>query len=152
MESIVCSFQCRRCGENVVPAQNVGKWKCTYHPGSSTQNQTWSCCNRKVEMRRKPACSAVGYTGFIECIHKNGCVPCDHSPHGEGAQGVWEGANEHAIARFFKSEQVAIVSVASDSILNDLNTQLIRAGLPKTSVVCVPGRTFYLVKREQRWL
>jgi hypothetical protein len=52
-------FTCARCNEqSVVPAHNIGQWRCVYHPGALDRaSGCFSCCQR---------------------TDPSGCTRCDH--------------------------------------------------------------------------
>jgi len=56
---------CFRCGAIFVERDNMGQWKCTYHPGRICDH-VWDCCNQPVQ------------PGTL--YYSNGCKGADHAP------------------------------------------------------------------------
>lgn len=68
---------CLRCSKKYDVVDNIGMFKCTYHPGTYDDEKGWSCCQRKKRRMRQRL-----YHGFEKVMvfeeRHTGCTPCDH--------------------------------------------------------------------------
>lgn len=56
--------KCARCDVEFKEADNVGRYRCAYHPGWVRHGAAWSCCDRP----------------YIRHVN-NGCKRCDHTEY-----------------------------------------------------------------------
>ena len=68
---------CPRCDNYYQPLTSMGRWYCTYHPGSYDVDTGFSCCGRKVrEINYNQTYVLLGATE--QCVRDpKGCTPCD---------------------------------------------------------------------------
>ena len=77
--------ECKVCGRFFTEIENLGSWKCTYHPGTwDYVKRHWTCCKERERMNIGPTSYLGRYYQMnpLERLnmpepHSKGCMRCD---------------------------------------------------------------------------
>ena len=76
-ESLQKLFVCPTCDKYTSKLLSMGRWECSFHPGTYDVDTGYSCCGKKVrEIRYNPISVALGQQEHYVPEPK-GCTPCD---------------------------------------------------------------------------
>lgn len=69
---------CYNCSQKYDVVDNIGMFRCTFHPGTYDEDTGWSCCRKKKRRLRYRT-----FQGFekvqVRRERHSGCTPCDHN-------------------------------------------------------------------------
>ena len=69
---------CTRCFTVYNEIDNVGRWQCSFHPGSYDTVGGYGCCGRRHHSPRSTRWERLGYEPDRVVRTHSGCTPCDH--------------------------------------------------------------------------
>lgn len=70
-------YVCPRCDRYTTPISSMGRWECSYHPGTYIVDKGYTCCGQKVKkLRYNPTCVLLGQQEHY-VKPPRGCTPCD---------------------------------------------------------------------------
>lgn len=70
--------RCYKCSIMYDIVDNIGRFQCSYHPGTYYDETGWSCCNKKKHKVRWRNFHGFGVDKPV-AERYNGCTPCDHN-------------------------------------------------------------------------
>ena len=108
---------CSDCSQKYDVVDNIGMFRCVFHPGTYDEYTGWSCCHKKKRRIRWRT-----FQGFEKVqVHKerhSGCTPCDHNHRSEEQVGL---TNYFHLTKYLS--KWAHVMTANGAVTSDLHVR-----------------------------